>query len=152
MKYLLILSLLLIFTACNTLSPQFPQTDTKATIHLSKEKLKSLDFKDKELISISSNNKFYYVNKEGKMMFTLTYDNKADEFSDGLARTKVHGKIGFFNRNLEIVLKPVYDFAFPFHNGKAEICTGCKEKKDGEQSMLEGGTWKKIDRDGLVIE
>jgi len=85
-------------------------------------------------------------------MLTLTYDNGADEFSDGLARTRVDGKIGFFNRNLEMILKPVYDFAFPFHKGIAEICTGCKEKKEGEHSMLDGGTWKKIDRNGLIIE
>ena len=85
-------------------------------------------------------------------MKTLTYENGADPFSDGLARTRVNGKVGFFNINLDIILKPIYDFAFPFHEGKAEICTGCKEKKEGEHSMLDGGKWQKIDRNGLVIE
>ena len=85
-------------------------------------------------------------------MKTLTYENGADPFSDGLARTSVNGKVGFFNINLDIILKPIYDFAFPFHEGKAEICTGCKEKKEGEHSMLDGGKWQKIDRNGLVIE
>ncbi|MBU1669400.1 WG repeat-containing protein [bacterium] len=119
---------------------------------ISQEYLKTLDFQGKELIAVPIGTHFYYIRKDGKKMLTLTYDNGADAFSDGLARTKINGKIGFFNRNLEIVLNPVYDFAFPFHNGIAEICMGCKEKQEGEHSMLDGGEWKKIDRNGLLIE
>ncbi|SFV63287.1 hypothetical protein MNB_SV-14-15 [hydrothermal vent metagenome] len=152
MKYFLSIFILLSLIACskNTPTPK-KKNDTKAS-YVSKEYLKTLDFKGKELISVHIGKNFYYIHKSGKKMLTLTYDNGADEFQDGLARTRVNGKIGFFNRNLEMVLPPVYDFAFPFHKGKAEICTGCKEVSDGEHSMLDGGTWKKIDRNGLVIE
>jgi len=151
MKYLLYPFILFSFLACSKSTP-IP-TESKTTYSsVDSAYLQSLDFQGKELMSVNIDGKFYYVNKAGKKMPTLTYDGKADEFSDGLARTKANGKIGFFNKNLEIVLKPIYDFAFPFHNNEAEICIGCREKGAGDTSMLDGGTWKKIDRDGLVIE
>ena len=151
MKYLLNLLFPLFFIACSKSNP-IPKDTIVKNNYASPTYLKELDFKGEEVISIFKDNSFYYIRKDGKKMQTLTYDNGADPFSDGLARTKVNGKIGFFNTNLEIILKAIYDFAFPFHNGEAEICTGCKEKKEGEHSMLEGGKWQKIDRNGLVIE
>jgi len=151
MKFLLLLIISLSFLACSKSNP-IPKETQIPSHRLNPTYLKGLDFKGEEVISIFKDGSFYYVRKDGKAMKTLTYDNKADPFSDGLARTRINGKIGFFNSNLDIVLKPVYDFAFPFHNGKAEICTGCKEQKEGEHSMLEGGKWQKIDRNGLVIE
>jgi len=152
MKYLLYTFILFSFLACSKSTPIPKESKTTYSSSVDSNYLKTLDFKDKEIMAINIDGKFYYVNKAGKKMPTLTYDGKADEFSDGLARTKANGKIGFFNKNLEIVLKPIYDFAFPFHNNEAEICIGCKEKDTGNASMLDGGTWKKIDRDGLVIE
>ena len=152
LKYLL--SSLFIFSliSCSTTNP-IPNEATNSTAsYVDKAYLQTLDFKGKELIAVKIKGQYYYVLKSGKKISTLTYDGKADEFSDGLARTKVNGKIGFFNKNLEIVLKPIYDFAFPFHNGEAEICTGCQEKDEDGTPMLDGGTWKKINRDGLVIE
>lgn len=151
MKYLLSLFLLLFLMACSKSTP-IPQEIPQKANYLSPKALKKLDFKDQELVSVFMKNSFYYVRKDGKYRETLTYDNGADPFSDGLARTKIDGKIGFFNTNLDIVLKPIYDFAFPFYNGVAEICTGCQEKEDGEHTMLDGGKWQKINRDGLVIE
>ena len=151
MKHFLPLLLLLFFIACSKSNP-IPKETTIANNYVDNAYLKQLDFKGEEIISVFKNNAFYYIRKDGKEIKTLTYENEADPFSDGLARTKINGKIGFFNTNLEIVLKPIYDFAFPFYKGKAEICTGCKEKKEGENSMLDGGKWQKIDRSGLVIE
>ncbi len=152
MKYLLYTFILFSFLACSKSTPIPKESTTTYTSSVDSAYLKSLDFKGKELMTVEIDGKFYYVNKSGKKMPTLTYDEEADEFSDGLARTKFNGKIGFFNKNLEMVLKPIYDFAFPFHNGIAEICIGCKEKDADGTPMLDGGTWKKIDRDGLVIE
>jgi len=152
LKYLLSLLIIFSFLACSKSNPIPKESTTSAVSYVDKSYLQTLNFKDKELISVKIKKEFYYVLKSGKKISTLTYDGKADEFSDGLARTKVNGKIGFFNKNLEIVLKPIYDFAFPFHNNEAEICTGCKEKEEDGTSMLDGGTWKKINRDGLVIE
>jgi len=153
MRYILSLALLLSFVSCSkkeTLPLQKKEINYTSTV--SPEFLKTLNFKGKELIAVPMGKHFYYVHKSGKKIMTLTYDNGADAFQDGLARTRVQGKIGFFNRNLEMVLPPIYDFAFPFHKGIAEICTGCQEKKDGEYHLLDGGKWKKIDRNGLIIE
>jgi hypothetical protein len=152
MKYLLYAFILFSFLACSKSTPIPKESETTYTSSVDSNYLQTLDFKGKELMAVNINGKFYYVNRAGKKILTLTYDGEADKFSNGLARTKANGKIGFFNKNLEIVLKPIYDFAFPFHNNEAEICIGCKEKDAGGTSMLDGGTWKKINRDGLVIE
>jgi hypothetical protein len=152
MKYTLFSALIFSFIACSSSTPIPKKNNSFSHSTVSKEFLQTLDFKGKELIAIPIGKSFYYIHKSGKKMLTLTYDNGPDKFQDGLARTKINGKIGFFNKNLEIILPPVYDFAFPFHKGKAEICRGCKEKFDGEHSMLDGGRWQKINRNGLVIE
>ncbi len=148
MKYLIPLLSILFFEACSKTTPIPPSRPTPIN-YLDKESLKKIDFHGQEVVAIKIKDRFYYVRQDGKIRETLTFDGKADAFSDGLARTKVNGKIGFFNRNLEMVLKPVYDFAFPFHNGVAEICMGCKESSDG---LLDGGKWEKINREGLVIQ
>ena len=151
MKYLLSSLLLIFLVACSKSTP-IPKKSNPESTYLSPKELQNLDFSQDEVISVKIKEQFYYVRKDGKIISTLTYDGKADEFSDGLARTRTAGKVGFFNSNLEIVLKPIYDFAFPFHNGIAEICMGCKEKNEDGTSMLDGGKWKKINRKGLVIE
>ncbi len=148
MKYLLSSLSILFFIACSQTNPIPPKKDIQSN-YVNREFLQHINFHGKEIIPIKIKNRFYYLRQDGKIMETLTFDGKADEFSDGLARTKINGKIGFFNRNLEIVLKPIYDFAFPFHNGIAEICMGCKESSDG---LLDGGRWEKINREGLVIQ
>ena len=151
MKYLLLLLLSIFFLSCSKITPIDNRTLFKAS-YLKSEDLKKVDFKNQEIVSIKLKDNFYYVRRDGKLMLALTNENEADPFSDGLARTKINGKIGFFNSNLDIILKPIYDFAFPFHKGVAEICIGCKEKSTEGASLLDGGKWKKINRDGLVIE
>ncbi len=122
-------------------------------IYLDKNEFKNLDFHTKALIPIFVRGTWYYVRKDGKAMSTLSNkDGSVESFQEGLARTKINGKIGFFNKNLDLVLKPNYDFAFPFHNGMAEICIGCKETIDNGYPLLSGGKWKRIDRQGLLIE
>ena len=140
-----------LFIGCSKSNPIPKERPTKSS-YLNPQLLKKLDFKGQDIIAIKLKEQFYYVRKDGKKMPTLTYDGEADKFSDGLARTKSNGKIGFFNQNLDIILKPIYDFAFPFHNGVAEICVGCKEVIEDGIPILKGGDWKKIDRNGLVIE
>jgi len=151
MKQLLSLLSFIFLMACSSSTP-IPKEKQISIYRVNSDYLKELDFKGEEIISIYQNNAFYYIRKDGKAMKALTYKNKADPFVEGLARTEVNGKIGFFNTNLDIILKPIYDFAFPFYHGTAEICTGCKEQKEGDYSMLQGGRWQKINREGLVIE
>ena len=151
MNHFSLLIIPLLFTSCSQTTP-IPKESTDINNQVSKKYIDSIDFHGKELIVVPDGQSFYYVHKNGRKILALTHEGTADKFSDGLARTKVNGKIGFFNKNLEIVLKPVYDYAFPFHKGKAEICTGCREKEVDGTTMLDGGTWKQIDRSGLIIE
>jgi len=151
MKSLFTLLLSFLFLSCSQTTP-IPKQLKEQNNKLSTKYMESLNFGEKELLVTTIDGEFYYIHKNGKKMQTITYNDAPDKFSEGLARTKVNGKIGFFNRNLEITLKPLYDFAFPFHNGIAEICTGCREKEEDGTMMLDGGTWKKIDRSGLIIE
>ena len=112
-----------------------------------------IDFHKKNLITVKVDNKFYYVRSDGKAMpIYIDEKGRIDKFKEGLVRTKINGKIGFFNKNLDMVIEPFYDFAFPFHNGVAEICVGCVEKIEDNSSLLDGGEWKRINRQGLIIE
>ncbi len=88
---------------------------------------------------------------DGKTVAALTYDNGADYFQEGLARTVHGGKIGFVNEALDVVITPSWDFAFPFENGHAVICTGCQQVPEGEHQSIRGGHWGAIDRHGKVV-
>ncbi|HHH19658.1 MAG TPA: WG repeat-containing protein, partial [Campylobacterales bacterium] len=112
-----------------------------------------LDFKGQDLKAVRLQGQWYYVRQDGKAMpVMLNEEGNVDAFKEGLARTRLNGKVGFFDQSLEMVLEPLYDYAFPFHNGVAEICLGCHELASDDSSLLDGGTWKRIDRTGLVLE
>ena len=87
----------------------------------------------------------------GKAVPALAYDNGADYFQEGLARTVQDGKIGFVNESLDLVVAPVWDFAWPFVDGFALVCNGCQKVTDGEHTSLTGGGWGYIDSNGKVI-
>jgi len=110
--------------------------------------LKNINFKNRNIVEIQISDKWYYVKSNGEAIVTFSYENRADRFKEGLARTEVNGKIGFFNQNLEVIIKPIYDFAFPFHDGVAEVCIGCNIN----DTQIEGGIWKKIDKNGLIVD
>ena len=121
--------------------------------NLPKEFLQNLDFSKHDLVAKLIGDSWYYIRKDGKAISVMRGDDgKADKFKEGLARIKINGKIGFFNKTLDIILVPIYDFAFPFHNGVAEVCLGCQEEEDDGHSILNGGSWKRIDRTGLILE
>ncbi|NEW60396.1 WG repeat-containing protein [Sulfurovum sp. bin170] len=145
-----LLLLPLLFFGCS--STQIKEREEYST-YLSRDYLQNLDFSGQDLVATLIGNSWYYVREDGKAISVIRDDNgEADRFREGLARTRINGKIGFFNKTLDIVLKPIYDFAFPFHNGISEICVGCQEVKEGEHSMLNGGSWKRINRAGLILE
>lgn len=93
---------------------------------------------------------YFYVNRKLKVRSTITFDNGADYFEQGLARTRQNNKIGFFDKSLKIVIPAAHTFVFPFENDRADACDGCiTEMIDGgEHSIMTGGTWGWIDRKG----
>jgi hypothetical protein len=147
---LLLLSIL--FLGCS--STEIKKRKEYST-YFNKEYLQALDFSNSEngLLSILINNSWFYIREDGKAISVMRGDDgEADRFKEGLARIKINGKVGFFNKTLDIILIPIYDFAFPFHNGVAEVCLGCQELKENGHSILDGGSWKRIDRRGLILE
>ncbi len=116
------------------------------------EHFKNLNFGNGNLVSIYTNNGMFYVSQTGKVMKTVFFDNGADYFEEGLVRTISKGKYGFMNNKLEIVIEPQFDFVYPFSDGKARFCNGCKKEKDesGEHSSMVGGKWGYVDKEGKI--
>jgi hypothetical protein len=120
--------------------------------------VKELDFDSSGLAPVRSEGPPYgwvYVNRKGEAVITdvPTYDNGADDFSEGLVRIVRNGKVGFADRQGKIVIPPVYDWAWPFDHGAALACNGCREKCAGdcEHQWMEGGEWFHINRKGQVL-
>lgn len=95
--------------------------------------------------------KAFYIAKSGKAVRVHLFDNGADPFSQGLARTIAAGKFGFLDKSLAVVITPAYDFAFPFANNKAVVCNGCSLVAEGEHHDVRGGVWGMIDKKGATI-
>lgn len=92
-----------------------------------------------------------YLISSGKTAAALWFDNGADYFVEGLARTIRGGKVGFVDQSLSEVIAPRWDFAFPFRSGFAVVCTGCMRKPAGEHLEVVGGNWGYIDTRGEVV-
>jgi len=118
---------------------------------ISKEVIAKAFYDSDGLSSLQTGGKFYYFNKSGKTVRVITYDNGPDYFVEGLARTIKNGRIGFFDKSLNIVIKPQYDFAFPIKNGISIVCNGCRVVREGEYSQVQGGKWGAINKKGEVV-
>jgi hypothetical protein len=92
-----------------------------------------------------------YVIASGKTAPALWFDNGADYFVEGLARTTRSGKIGFVDEGLVEVIAAVWEFAFPFESGLAVVCNGCRSEPVGEHREVVGGDWGYIDSRGEVV-
>lgn len=80
------------------------------------------------------------------------FDNGPDYPSEGLIRVLKNGKIGYADANTyAIVIKPQFNCAFPFENGKAKVSHQCKTLKDGEHKVWESEAWLFVDKNGNYI-
>ena len=94
---------------------------------------------------------WFYVRRGVAPVPVELMDNGPDYFKDGLARSRLGGKIGYIDRKLNFVIPAQYDGAYPFEDGVAVVCTACTIAGDGEHSWYEGGQWGRIDRKGRVV-
>ncbi|WP_235976968.1 WG repeat-containing protein [Bradyrhizobium archetypum] len=97
---------------------------------------------------------WFYVRRGLAPVPVESMDNGPDYFNDGLARSRVGGKIGYIDRKLNLVIPATYDGAYPFEDGVAVVCTACtlvSESEHSEHSWYEGGQWGRIDRKGRVV-
>ena len=120
-------------------------------LELNPARLRDFAFK-RGLTDINIGGAWYYVRRDGVSQPVMTFDNWADEFNSGLARSEVGGKIGFVDRRLRLILPRIYDGAFPFENGGALVCFGCTRENDGEHSFYAGGDWTCIDTSGRELQ
>lgn len=102
---------------------------------------------------ISENGKALAFDNKGKFLFQVFYiDNGPDYISEGLFRIIEDGKMGFASEAGEVVIKPQYDCAFAFEDGKAQVSFDCKRSKKNEYEMWESESWFYIDKQGKKIK
>jgi hypothetical protein len=134
---------------------------TDGTAELAERHLSALDFggaaAPSGLASLRLGDHFYYVRRDGKCARVPAMDNWADDFADGLVRT-VHlvdgeEKIGYLDARLEEAIPPRFDWGFPFAEGRAVVCIGCRVEAPDEDGHREitGGRWGVVDRSGRAV-
>jgi hypothetical protein len=131
---------------------QCAKNDEKGAIVVNKKHRQQLDYDVNQLATMWFKKHFFYVHKDGHSVSVLTYDNWADDFQNGLVRTKIAGKVGYVDKKLQLKIPAVYDWGFPFENGIAVVCQGCWQEPDGDHRRITGGKWGKIDTQGAVVE
>jgi hypothetical protein len=118
------------------------------------EALEKLSFEPGiSLLPLLVADRFHYARADGLTVEVLPWDNGPDEFSEGLVRSPRDGRIVFLDERLEVVIPPRYDFAWPFENGVALVCTGCRpERESGEEhTSVVGGSWGYVDASGVEV-
>lgn len=121
-------------------------------LYIAKEQLNNIDFKYQSIASFFTSGQFFYVKPDGIFLPVIAYDNGADYFEEGLTRSVKNGKIEYYNTDFELVLAPGYDWAWPFHEGKALVCQGCAlTPVDHEHHAMRGGLWGYINKEGKEI-
>lgn len=80
----------------------------------------------------------------------VVVDNGPDEFHESLARFVDNGKVGFFDTHGRIVIPARFDWAAPFHEGRAAFCHVCRTVVEDEHATVVGGRWGYLDRMGRV--
>jgi WG containing repeat len=119
--------------------------------------LKQLPYGSNGLAGVWIAGGWTYVNRHGEVVITgvPTVDNGPDEFHDGRVRFVKNKKYGFADHNGKAVIPPVYDGALPFHDGRANVCSGCVDKcvdQHCEHHAFSGGHWLRINPDGTILK
>lgn len=110
------------------------------------------EFSTEGIAAVVEGSEWFYIDRSGKKLLRpLVVDNGPDYFSEGLARFRQDGRIGFFDVRGRIAIEPRFDFALPFSDGMAAFCEGCREEREGEHLKVAGGKWGFIDRSGRMV-
>lgn len=94
------------------------------------------------------------IDQKGNMLFqAYIYDNGPDWLEEGLFRIIRNGKIGFADSTGRIIIKPQFECASQFSNGKAKVAYTCKLSGDvnEEHRSMESDSWFFIDTQGNRI-
>lgn len=131
--------------------PNCAYLDAEGHLVLEPEAIAAVRARGHDPVAASVGSTLYYVNGAGRAVPVLRFDNGADYFQEGLARTVRDGKIGFIDRSLTVRIPPTWDFAFQFEDGFARVCQGCRPVPVGEHSQMRGGQWGYIDQEGREV-
>lgn len=107
------------------------------------------------IASIATEKGWFAIDRKKNILLEIyIYDNGPDYISEGLFRFVENGKMGFANPKAKIVIPALYDFVWPFENGKAQVCNGCKFERVGEHTALipNVGTFFYINKKGILIK
>lgn len=99
---------------------------------------------DSGWISIDSKNRFLFR--------AFTVDNAPDEFSNGLCRIIVNGKVGYINKKGRVVITPKFACAEPFVGGKAKVAFECATKRVNEVTTQHSSHWFEIEKQGRFTQ
>ena len=96
------------------------------------------------------------IDNQGKELFyAFQYDNGPDYIREGLFRIMDEGgQIGFADSLGNVVIKPLFKFAFPFEDGKAKVTLTGEQKAmpDREHHEWVSDKWQYINKKGEVIQ
>lgn len=121
----------------------------EGVLRIAPRHMERLAFNVDGMASFFTSEHYFYVKPDGRFLPVVTFDNGADYFQEGLTRSSVSGRIEFYNKDFELKLSPAYDWAWPFQNGLALVCTGCVlSSMAGEHAQFKGGLWGYINKDG----
>lgn len=102
-----------------------------------------------------TDSKIVAIDRNENILFdAYMFDNGPDYLSDGLFRIIRDGKIGFADKNGNIVITPKYECAEPFKQGIARVTFECKKMrlKEAEHSKFVSNSWFFIDKMGNRIK
>ena len=129
------------------------------------------------LVPVIKKGHWWQMDHKGQLKFeSVFFDNASDYYASGLARFLKDGKVGFHDRQGNVVIAPQFDFAAPFGepdfaNEPPEkftlVCQGCWSEPEKNMKYapisssptpralcgcnhhtLVGGKWGAIDRSG----
>ncbi|MCI0494335.1 WG repeat-containing protein [candidate division KSB1 bacterium] len=126
--------------------------DVRGKIIIKPQFIVACDFMG-DIAAVAKQDGWYFIDKSGKILSIRPFviDNGPDYFQEGLARFKLDDKIGFLDESGRIVIAANFQYVSPFSESLAAFCVGCKEVDAGEHSLVEGGKWGFINRDGDVV-
>jgi hypothetical protein len=116
-----------------------------------KEIFGEINFNEHGIATIVTPDGWIAIDRKHKTVYRpFPFDNGPDPEQEGFIRFVENKKMGFVNSAGRIVIPAKFDFVYPFENGRALYCNGCKTIRMGEHSMLDEktGHWGEVDRRG----
>lgn len=93
------------------------------------------------------------INVEGKKIYEIhQVDNGADYLHEGLFRILQNGRFGYANQKGIIKIKPSFECAYSFKNGRAKVAKSCDLVEEGEHQIMKSKHWFYIDKSGNRVD